>query len=178
MYSLKAEINRQGVGSHLSLWKNCLKALSTPPHPPKKKFLKISWGGGERMRSFVSVSSCFKAFLFYCNSNTLTSCPSHPFAPVISWMWPFQHRERDEYLSDWLNYWHGLDILLALFDSILGRIVRVTEEVVSYRKWVKENYVVLTPSPARSSYAAIASSTSSGPFSGTSNAATDNDHAR
>ena len=52
-------------------------------------------------------------------------------------------------------------ILHVYCHSILGRIVRVTEDVVAYRKWVKENFVVLTPSPNRSSYAAIVSSNSS-----------------
>ena len=68
--------------------------------------------------------------------------------------------------------------MLAYFDSILGRIVRVTEEVVSYRKWVKENYAVLTASPGRSSYAAIASSTSCGPVPATSSPAADSEHVR
>ncbi|KAL8603055.1 hypothetical protein ACOMHN_015620 [Nucella lapillus] len=51
--------------------------------------------------------------------------------------------------------------LLKNHRSILGRIVRVTEEVVSYRKWVKENFAVpITASPTRFSYAAVVSSTS------------------
>ncbi|XP_076449394.1 uncharacterized protein LOC143285846 [Babylonia areolata] len=37
--------------------------------------------------------------------------------------------------------------LLKNHSSILGRIVRVTEEVVSYRKWVKENFAVIVPTP-------------------------------
>ncbi|XP_076470555.1 uncharacterized protein LOC143300637 [Babylonia areolata] len=53
------------------------------------------------------------------------------------------------------------DYLLKGQRSILGRIVRVTEEVVSYRKWVKEKFAVQSPaSPTRCSYAAIVSSTS------------------
>lgn len=54
--------------------------------------------------------------------------------------------------------------LLRSQRSILGRIVRITEEVVNYRQWVKENFPVVLPtpvstlSPARISYASIASS--------------------
>nr|KAG5707516.1 hypothetical protein BaRGS_012020 [Batillaria attramentaria] len=46
--------------------------------------------------------------------------------------------------------------LLNRNHSILGRIVRVTDEVVEYRRWVKENFPV-SPSVVKSSYASVAS---------------------
>ncbi|XP_070187139.1 terminal nucleotidyltransferase 4B-like isoform X2 [Littorina saxatilis] len=67
--------------------------------------------------------------------------------------------------------------LLKTHSSILGRVVRVTEEVVAYRKWVRERFPVPQLSPSRS-YAAIASSISPGPVAMVNNAAVDSENTR
>ena len=48
----------------------------------------------------------------------------------------------------------------AFLCSILGRIVRVTDEVVEYRKWIKEHYPTKPSEPKARSYASVANSPS------------------
>lgn len=52
------------------------------------------------------------------------------------------------------------------FSSVLGRIVRVTDEVVDYRKWIKENFPIriqdniMIENNNNRSYASVATSKS------------------